>query len=259
MPATGSRGPATEERHNRLGAASSVADVVIATHGYRPRYDRPSALGGLLLALSGLLVLKVTAGVVSNYASYFPPDFRVDFLRGREAYFFGSYRWAFYAHLVSGPLALVQGLVLVSDAARRRLPACHRALGRLQVLIVVLVVAPSGLAMAFRAAAGPLAGIGLGALAILTAVTALVGGRLAMRRRFADHRRWMWRCFLLLCSAVVLRLTVGLATAVGITSAWVDPLATWLSWLLPLAAFELWEHRAGRSLRNGAQSGLPAC
>jgi uncharacterized membrane protein len=218
--------------------------------------DRPKRLGRLLTVLAGVLVLKVTVGIVRNYAGYFPPDFRVDFLRGREPYFFGAYRWAFYAHVLSGPLALVMGLALVSETLRRRSPAIHRLLGRIQVLVVALVVAPSGLAMAFRAAAGPVAGVSLGVLAILTAATALIGARMAMRRRFAEHRRWMWRCFLLLGSAVVLRLVVGLATVVGIASAWVDPLATWLSWLLPLAFFEGRE-RLARSLRRaGAQSAL---
>ena len=259
MRKTGSSGLASEGRRRHLVVQARGDHAVIATHGDRLRDGRSSRLGRLCVVLAGVVVLKVTAGLVANYAKYLPPDFRVDFLRGRESYFFGAYQWAFYAHLVSGPLALVQGLVLVSDSVRRRLPACHRVLGRMQVLLVALVVAPSGLAMASRAAAGPVAGISLGVLAILTGATALVGARMAMRRRFADHRRWMWRCFLLLCSAVVLRLIVGLATAVGLTSAWVDPLATWQSWLLPLAAFEFRERRAGTWRRTGVQSGSCVC
>jgi hypothetical protein len=51
----------------------------------------------------------------------------------------------------------------------------------------------------------------------------------------------MWRCYLLLCSAVVLRLIGGLATVTGVAAPWFDPLAIWLSWLVPLAAFELRE------------------
>ena len=35
---------------------------------------------------------------------------------------------------------------------------------------------------------------------------------------FTDHRRWMWRGYLLLCSAVVLRLFGGLATVTGVTA-----------------------------------------
>ena len=106
---------------------------------------------------------------------------------------------------------------------------------------VLLLVTPSGLWMAFHAAAGPIAALGLAALAIVTGISVAVGVRCAVRRRFADHRRWMWRCFLLLCSAVVLRLIGGLATVTGVAAPWVDPLATWLSWLVPIAAFEIRE------------------
>jgi hypothetical protein len=95
--------------------------------------------------------------------------------------------------------------------------------------------------MAYYAAAGPFAAVGLAALAIATAICVSLGARSAMARRFADHRRWMWRCYLLLCSAVVLRMIGGLATVTGATAPWVDPLATWMSWLVPLTAFELAE------------------
>jgi hypothetical protein len=49
----------------------------------------------------------------------------------------------------------------------------------------------------------------------------------------------MWRCFLLLCSAVVLRLIGGLATVTHIGGNWSYPLAAWASWLVPLGIFEL--------------------
>src|SRR5437763_1391877 len=84
-----------------------------------------------------------------------------------------------------------------------------------------------------------LAAVGLAALAIGTATCAAIGAWSAVTRRFADYRRLMWRCYLLLCSAVVLRLIGGLATVAAVTAPWLDPLATWVSWLVPLLAFEL--------------------
>ncbi|GAC1475267.1 MAG: DUF2306 domain-containing protein [Isosphaeraceae bacterium] len=191
--------------------------------------------------LAGALIVKVTASVISNYHDYFPPDFTSDFLHGRQGHFRGAYQWAFYTHILSGPVSLVLGLILVVDEFRVRFPAWHRRLGRLQVACVLLLVTPSGLAMAYHAAAGPIAALGLAALAIATATCASLGARAAVARRFTDHRRWMWRCYLLLCSAVVLRLIGGLATVTGMAAPWVDPLATWLCWLGPLAVFELRE------------------
>ena len=62
-----------------------------------------------------------------------------------------------------------------------------------------------------------------------------VGGK----RRFSDHRRWMWRSYLLLCSAVVIRVIGGLATVTGFSAMWVDQLTPWISWVAPLVVFEL--------------------
>ncbi|HEX8201493.1 MAG TPA: DUF2306 domain-containing protein [Isosphaeraceae bacterium] len=203
------------------------------------RPHHPTWPGRILAFLAGVLILKVTANVVANYHDYVPPDFTSDFLRGREPYFSGVYRWAFHAHILSGPVALILGLILVGEWSARRFARWHRNLGRLQVACVLLLVTPSGLGMAYQAAAGPIAAVGLAALAIATATCASLGARSAVTRRFADHRRWMWRCYLLLCSAVVLRLLGGLASVMGVAAPWVDPLATWMSWLVPLAAFEL--------------------
>ena len=129
----------------------------------------PNLSERLLPLLAGVLILKVTASVISNYGSYFPPDFRSDFLRGREAHFFGVYQWAFYTHILSGPVSLIMGLILIGERFRARFPKWHRYLGRDFVGCVLLLVAPSGLWMARYAAAGPVAAVGLAALAIATA------------------------------------------------------------------------------------------
>lgn len=189
--------------------------------------------------LAVLLIAKVTAAVVWGYRDYFPANFDADFLRGREKYFSGSYHWAFYTHIASGPVSLLLGTILISDRFRSRWPRWHQMLGRFEVGLILLLVAPSGLWMAYYAAAGPVAGLGLASLAILTAAFAAFGLRAALHRRFAVHRRWMWRTYLLLCSAVVIRLLGGFATVAGVQASWFDPVSSWASWLVPLAVFEL--------------------
>jgi small-conductance mechanosensitive channel len=202
---------------------------------------KSQGLSRVVILAAALLVVKVTLSIVLGYRDYFPPNFRADFLLGRESYFYGAYRWAFYAHILVGPVALLAGLALVSERFRRRWPAVHRALGKLQIALVTLVVAPSGAWMAWYAQSGGVAGLGFLLLAIATAGCAVMGWRSAAGRRFEEHRRWMWRCFLLLCSAVVVRLVGGLATVTGVDADWVYPLTAWVSWLGPLAAFEIAE------------------
>jgi hypothetical protein len=226
---------------NRLVAVRQNRSIMFS----RP----PSRSTSVFAFLSVLLILKVTVSVVLNYQNYITPNFSSDFLRGRERYFFGAYQWAFYTHIVAGPISLILGLILIGDRFRDRLPSWHRYLGRLQVACVALFVAPSGLWMAYYAAAGPIAAVGLGALAIATELCVLLGARSAVARRFSDHRRWMWRCYLLLCSSVVLRVLGGAATVMGVDAVWFDPLATWMSWLVPLGAFEFRQSRKRQSAR----------
>jgi len=221
-------------------------------------------LSRLLTVLAAILIAKVTLSVVIGYRDYFPPSFDSDFLLGRQAYFWGAYRWFFYAHLVSGPLSLIFGMILVSDRFRQRLPVWHRWLGRIQAANVLLLVVPSGLWMSWYAATGAIAGAGLGVLAIATAVCISLGVRAAMRRNFAEHGRWMWRTFLLLCSAVVIRMIGGLATVAQLEALWIYPLSAWVSWLVPLLTFEFWTrltsrrtlHRAAE--RRGEAVSLPS-
>jgi hypothetical protein len=202
----------------------------------------------LAQGLAVLLVVKTTVAVVAGYHAYVPPDFSTDFLVGRQAYFFDGYHLAFYPHVVVGPATLLLGLALLSEAFRRRWPKWHRRLGKLQVALVLFVLAPSGFAMAFFAETGAVAGAGLATLAVATAIATALGWRAAVNRRFAEHRVWMQRSFMLLCSAVVIRLIGGAAEVAGVEGTY--PYAAWVSWLAPLIAYEAWQLTRPTSLRR---------
>ena len=185
--------------------------------------------------------LKVLLQTLAPYRDYWPPDFSADFLLGRDAYFWDGYHWAFYTHLIAGPITLVLGTLLLSSRFRLRLPGWHRLLGRVQVATILLLLVPSGMVMAGYADGGPVAIAGFTILAGLTGTAAILGWRAAVQRRFLDHRRWMWRCYLLLASTLVLRVTGGLGDWLAIESEWFYTQRAWTSWLVPLLFFELIE------------------
>jgi hypothetical protein len=194
----------------------------------------------ILAAAAALLIGRVTLSVVVGYRAYFPPDFQADFLLGRATYFWGPYAWAFYVHLFVGPATLLVGMLLMSDRFRRFAPRWHRGLGRCQIAGILLFLVPSGLWMAWYAVSGAVAGTGLAALALATAACAFLGWWAAVARRFNEHRIWMWRTYLLLCSAVVIRVVGGLAAVCQVDPPWLYPLSAWGSWLVPLVVFEVW-------------------
>lgn len=215
---------------------------------------RHRILTAVLRWLAIALVLRVLAAILSNYPDYFPPDFDSLFLQGREATFAGAYRVAFYAHIVSGPFVLVGGLVLLSESVRRRSGRFHRYLGRVQVVALLAVMLPSGVVMARHAFGGWPAGVSFVLLSAATAACSVAGVVTARRRRFDRHRRWMLRSFVLICSAVALRLLSGAASLAEVQSPEVAyVVAAWCSWLVPLVVYEV----TGRRIR-ATPGGAPA-
>ena len=202
---------------------------------------RSVSLSRLLNLLLGLLVIRATISVVMKYPDYLPPDFRSAFLEGRESYFFGSYRWAFYLHIFSGPITLLLGLPLLAQRFLKAWPQWHRRLGKAQAVLVLLMVVPSGFWMAFHTDAGGIAGAGFATLAVATGVCVARGWQMARRSRFIAHRRWMSRCYVLLCSAVVLRLMAALAQLSRLDANDTYPVLAWISWLLPWLGFEIFD------------------
>lgn len=89
------------------------------------------------------------------------------------------------------------------------------------------------------------AGAGFSQLAILTFLFAWKGWSTAIRRQFVRHRGWMWRCYLLLCSAVTLRAIGGMALLLNQDPAWTYPMAAWISWLGPICIFECGQRLRG--------------
>ncbi len=189
--------------------------------------------------LAVLLVLRVLWGILFNYPSYFPADFESPFLIDREKDFHDIYRTSFYVHIVSSPIALIIGLFLVSSYSRRWLPRVHRIFGRIQIATVCLTVAPSGIVMSFYALGGVMSTAAFLFLSVLTAATALLGFRSAVIGQFKDHQRWMWRCWILLSSAIVLRLLTMVLSPFGWEPLMLYRFTAWLSWLMPLMVLEL--------------------
>lgn len=197
----------------------------------------------LLRWLAVAVILRVQFAILTNYPDYFPPNFDSLFLQGREAAFHGLYRGAFYVHILSAPFVLLNGLFLLWY----RFGPWHRWLGRVQVAVLLTLMLPSGVVMARQAYAGWLAGLSFFTLSATTAICAIVGVYHARQRRIDRHPRWMLRTYVLICSAIALRLLSGAASLLEVQEpelAYV--IAAWCSWLLPLAGYEIVDRSSRR-------------
>ncbi|HTN77680.1 MAG TPA: DUF2306 domain-containing protein, partial [Pirellulaceae bacterium] len=202
--------------------------------------SRASQLIQVAKLLVAVLFVKVLLAIVYEYRWYFPANFDATFLLGRESSFTGLYATAFYTHIISGPLTVLLGTFLMWSGARMRFPLLHRWAGRLQVLLIFIALVPSGLMMARQTLAGPIAGYGFTALALATAFSASAMLYYAVTKRFALHQQWASRCYVLLLSPLLLRISGGGFVVLQWESAWTYRLNAWCSWLLPLVMLEIY-------------------
>jgi uncharacterized membrane protein len=212
--------------------------------------DRPYRLNSLRAFATGMAVMlfaKVFLSILYQYRWYFPADFDSDFLSVRRDIFHGPYRAAFYAHIVSAPIALSTGIFLIVSGHDGRLRKIHRWAGRLLAVVVFAFVTPSALVMAAHAPAGAFAGSGLATLAIGTAACLIMAIRHARRGHFRTHQRWATRCFILLGSPLLLRLITGFVIVTRLDPVLWDSLNPWVSWLFPLISYEVWWRYAERT------------
>ena len=185
------------------------------------------------------LALKVWVSIVAEYRFYFPANFSASFLIGREDIFVGLYPVAFYAHILVGPVTLLLAgwlMLAAKTSPSRRLH--HRRLGRVQSILVIGVLVPSGLVMAWDAHTGPAAAWGFGLHAAFTGASMFAAIRSAVRRDLSSHRRWAKRCFLCLIAPVILRISMGASIALGFESDAYYQFNAWASWLVPLAIYQ---------------------
>ncbi|WDI44859.1 DUF2306 domain-containing protein [Bremerella sp. P1] len=223
---------------------------IVKAHDSSARYRTLKAIAaGVVVLLLG----KVLFSIVAEYVNYFPPNFDAVFLLGREESFRGIYPPAFYVHIITAPIAILLAAYLMVSGKRKTHGPWHRRLGKAQLFLVLGLVAPSGFVMAFWAFTGPIAGVGFGLQAIATALTVTLAARYAMQRNFPVHQRWATHCFLLLVAPLLFRIVAGILIVTDTESFAAYQWNAWLSWIVPMAAYEAIRWRKKRKAAKKKQ------
>ncbi|MFC3069228.1 DUF2306 domain-containing protein [Phenylobacterium soli] len=115
-----------------------------------------------------------------------------------------AYPWLF-VHAGCGAVALLIGPLQFLPLLRARGPRLHRWLGR-GYMVACLASGAAGVILAPGSTAGPVAVAGFGSAAVISLFCAVQAWRMAMARRFDEHREWVIRSFALIFAAVTLRI-----------------------------------------------------
>ena len=147
-------------------------------------------------------------------------------------------------HVVAAMIALLVGPLQFVHRLRTRLPAFHRATGKLYVA-AILIGSPAGLILALGTSSGLLAATGFATVAVLSTAFTWLGWRAAVNRQFAEHRIWMLRSWAMTSAAITLRLLLPASGMLGLGFYTAYPVIAWLSWLINLALVEYYLRRRG--------------
>ena len=144
-----------------------------------------------------------------------------------------------WVHAGLGATSLLLGPWQFMPRLRARWPRVHRWIGRIYVFSAI-VGGRAGLLLASGTTAGPIARAGFGLLAIVSVGIAANGLRLALIGRYAEHREWMVRSFALIFGAVLLRVYLPAAQAMGFEFMTAYRAISWLAWVPNLVVAELY-------------------
>lgn len=197
----------------------------------------PFLKAGALLALVffSFLMLRISL-------QYVPYDPDVAFLRIKQDVVHHSwYLPAFYVHVWTSFFLLMAGFTQFSGKMRSKMPAVHRAMGRIYVTVLLLLAAPSGFVIGLVANGGIPSRLAFCLLATLWFLYTLMGLRAILGGDMTQHRAFFLRSFALTLSAITLRawkwLFVFLLAPRPMD---VYMVVAWLGWIPNLLAVELY-------------------
>ena len=213
-------------------------------------------------------IFPLAAVIVIFLAFSLPPYLSLDPARSRVPagpVLGAAHYWTLVPHVLFGSIALSAAVMQIWPWFRRRHPVAHRRIGRVYVFGGVLPAGVAALVVGVFTPYGPVTRASDIMLAVLWLTCTLTGWRMARRRRFGDHRRWMIRSFALTASIITNRiwgvvLYIALAPQIDTTFhgdtelfTWiVSGTGAWLGWTIPFLVAEWWLERDRSPARRRA-------
>ena len=211
-----------------MKVASSKETVSPITHLFRGSVLK--SWGMVFVGLMGLLIFV-------NSLKYFGQT-DIGFLaHKKEAIRSGFYLPAFYAHISTAAVALFLSLFQLQPGPIQR----HRFMGKLYVVLVLSIAAPSGLVMACFSTGGWKLRLCFVLLSALWWYFSFQGWQEGRQKKLNAHRRFMYRSFALCLSAPLLRLYSFLSVALfNWSGAEAYLVLSCLSWVPNLLVLEIY-------------------
>jgi len=210
--------------------------------------NRLCGLGKIIVYLFILLIGSLIVFVTSRYLD---SNDTGGYLAGRSEESISLIRYSVLFHAIASFLALVFTSTLIFFRLEQKYPTAHRLAGKLTVFLTILLVVPTGFILSYHALGGLYGKLIFALLTLLTLLFISYGFYNAMKRRFDLHKKWMLRFFVLLTSAIWLRINLFICFQVKWVISETDYLwCAVLSWVPQLLLLELFFWLTARKVKT---------
>ena len=145
--------------------------------------------------------------LVYNTIPYFSFSKDFSFIAERSVLFSNRfYNSAFYIHIFAGAICILTALIQFSRFILKRSTAIHRWSGKLYVLVVLLLAAPTGLYMSSFAKGSAWERSLFLFMALCWFITTLYGLTAIKKKNVLAHKIWMMRSYAMAMTAVTFRI-----------------------------------------------------
>lgn len=159
-----------------------------------------------LAALFWIPVTFFSLLLVKNTLPYFSLSQEFSFIQERAILFARSfYKYSFYIHIFAGMLCISTALVQFSSFIIKKRKKIHTWSGRVYVIAVLLLGAPTGLYMSFFAKGSYWERVLFMFMAIYWFYTTLQGFTAILKKNVLSHKVWMVRSYSMAMTAVTFR------------------------------------------------------
>lgn len=178
--------------------------------------------------------------MVVNIMPYFDFSPHYSFIKERVLLYRDPiWRVCFYTHIAAGVFCILTAIIQFSSYILRKRRKIHIWSGKIYVLVVLLIAAPSGLYMSFFAK-GEVTERGLFVfMAVAWFISTFKGYKMAIEKKLIAHRGWMIRSYALALTAVTFRVYHILFFVGGVDHVYNYEISLWISVVGNLLVAEL--------------------
>lgn len=182
---------------------------------------------------------------------YIPIRYNVAFLNIKQEQIVQThYKIAFFSHVYTSIFVLIAGITQFSTYLRKRFPMLHRTLGKVYIMLILGVAAPSGFVMGVYANGGISSKISFTLQAVLWFIFTYIALKKAKQHDWKQHKNFMLRSYALTLGALTLRiLKPTLTYTFDLPPLDTYRIIAWAGWLLNIFLVEIYIMNENKIMR----------